>query len=167
MSMFPIASSVVGSSGATSIIFNNIPQTFTHLQIRGFASTNSGSTAALLQFNSDSAANYAYHFLIGDGSSPTSGGVTSSTSIVFNAQTTSAFFASEIIDILDYTNTNKNKTVKVVNGYDNNTSGFIHFRSGLWTSTSAITTISISSTTFQQFTRFDLYGISTSNTTGA
>jgi hypothetical protein len=68
-----------------------------------------------------------------------------------------------IFDILDYTNTNKYKTVRMLGGVDFNGSGEVDFMSGLWLNTSAITRIdflpSYQSTQFQQYSSFALYGI--------
>jgi hypothetical protein len=46
-----------------------------------------------------------------------------------------------VIDILDYTNTNKYTTVRTLGGYDNNGSGAVALFSGLWLNTAAITSI--------------------------
>jgi hypothetical protein len=62
--------------------------------------------------------------------------------------------------VLDYGNTNKNKTVKTLAGYDGNGSGEIWFTSTLWNNTNAITSMTISSNfNFTQYSSFALYGI--------
>ena len=66
----------VGSGGVGSITFTSIPTTYTHLQIRGIVQTNRatyGIDEGYLTFNGDSGSNYAYHYMYGDGSSPTAG----------------------------------------------------------------------------------------------
>jgi hypothetical protein len=176
--MYPIASVTLGS--ANPISFSSIPQTFTHLQVRVFGRSQGGGNATFnLQINGDSGANYGYgyHYVLGDGASTSSGttGSSSQTSIQFpniaSSSETSGVFGSVVIDILDYTNTNKNKVTKAIGGYDNNGSGKIQLTSGLWLNTAAITSLSFASSvspyTFAAGTRFDLYGIQTSNATGA
>jgi hypothetical protein len=73
----------------------------------------------------------------------------------------SSVFAANVIDILDYANTNKYKTTRSFSGADNNGSGFVQFMSGLWMNTAAITSITIlpNSDNFAQYSSFALYGI--------
>ena len=59
------------SAGSTSATFTSIPSTYKHLQIRCISRRNDAGSALgtdLIQFNSDSSANYAWHNLSGDGS---------------------------------------------------------------------------------------------------
>jgi hypothetical protein len=73
-----------------------------------------------------------------------------------------------ITDILDYTNTNKNKTIKSISGYDKNGGGAVMISSGAWYNTSAVTQINCyESANSAQYSRIDLYGISISSATGA
>ena len=173
MSMVWIAGSTVGAGGTTNFEFNNIPQTFTHLQLRIFGrSTLSASLDNLsMYFNNDTGSNYATHFLSGNGSSASSGAFTSQPRFyipsLFPAATT-AQMAASVIDILDYTNTNKNKTVRILTGFDANGSGTVALVSGLWMSTAAITRFNAeTSANIVAGSRFDLYGITTSQVTGA
>jgi hypothetical protein len=119
-----------------------------------------------ITFNSDTGSNYANHYLYGDGGGTGAGANSSQTSMQnwvmsTDAANTSVFGAS-VIDILDYSNTNKYKTLRSLGGFDNNGDGYIVLNSGLWQSTSAITSISItmnSGTSFKQYSSFALYGI--------
>jgi hypothetical protein len=169
-----IAGQTLGSAG--SITFSSIPQTFTHLQVRLTSRSDYASTTAsvFMRFNGDSGANYVYHYLLGDGSSATSGASTGSTvAWVGNmpaASSTANVFASTIVDILDYTNTNKNKTTRSLDGYDTNGAGQTYLSSNLWLNTAAITSILLVSgggANFVANTRADLYGITSSEVTGA
>lgn len=173
MSMFPIASITAPSGSISAFDFQNIPQTFTHLQLRVFGySTLSASVDNLaMYFNNDVTNSYATHSLIGNGSSASSSGFVSEPRFylpsVFPANNT-AQFCSAIIDVLDYTNTNKNKTVRMLHGYDANGSGITGLGTGLWLSTNAINRFSGgTSANIAQFSRFDLYGITDSPRTGA
>ena len=61
----------------------------------------------------------------------------------------SNIFGFSIIDIADYTNTNKYKTMRSLLGYDTNSAyGQVNFASALWMSTAAISSISISMVKF-------------------
>jgi hypothetical protein len=66
-----------------------------------------------------------------------------------------------IIDIQDYSSTSKNKTVRTFSGVDFNGSGSVNLYSSLWMSTSAISSLTLTSNTgeFSTNTTFALYGI--------
>ena len=174
MSMYPIASTTLASAGA--ITFSSIPQNFTHLQIRISARSDFASAVAsgFIRFNGDSGSSYPYHYLQGDGSSLVSTGTTAgSVGFLGNfpaASTTANIIESSIVDILDYTTTTKNKTIKAFSGFDANGTGQVFFASSLWLSTAAISSILLVSgggANFIAGTRADLYGIPISNVTGA
>lgn len=158
-----IATVTVGSGGAADISFTSIPSTFTHLQIRGIARSASGGASALFyKINNDtSVSNYSTHLLDGNGSSASAYGAADD----WPQGTLSGFsnsFAVYVIDILDYTNTNKYKTIRSLSGFDNNGSGTVRFSSGAtYINTNAITQIDLvpGSSTLQQYSSFALYGI--------
>jgi hypothetical protein len=164
-----IATTVVDGSGQASVTFSSIPQTFTHLQIRCIARyTGTAYNNLLGQFNGDTTfTNYRWHYLTGDGSSAAAGSVQSSGAplsmgLVAGTAQTTGVFAAQFIDILDYTNTNKYTTIRVLNGMDNNGSGEIRLVSGLWMNTNAITSITLTAqggNNFAQYSSFALYGI--------
>jgi hypothetical protein len=161
-----LATVTVPSGGVASITFAGIPSTYKHLQIRYFSRDNAagGNNNLLVTFNNDTAGNYSWHYLTGDGSSAFAGANTSTTSIlsgkVAAATAGASIFGVGVIDILDYQNTNKYKTLRALTGNDNNGSGSVFYASGLWQSTSAITSISLSSgNTQQQYSQFALYGV--------
>ena len=161
-----IATVTVGSGGQSSISFSSIPSTYKHLQIRAIAqdsATNPPYNAGLT-FNSDSGSNYAVHWIAGDGATASSFANYNTTYIEFgylNSYTTATSYSACVIDILDYADTNKYKTSRMLQGYDKNGSGRVDLTSGLWRSTSAISTITISSlgTSLRQYSHFALYGI--------
>jgi hypothetical protein len=72
-------------------------------------------------------------------------------------------FSASIVDILDYANTSKYKTIRVLAGADvnNQTGTTFGLSSGSWRSTSAVTSITIGTSgfNFAQYTQFALYGI--------
>jgi len=167
-----IATTTVGSGGTSTITFSSIPATFTHLQIRISSQTNRGTYGtdyALMRLNSDSAGNYSRHFVGGDGSTTLAGGTVNGTFIAGPATgtNTGSTFGGAIIDILDYANTNKYKTIRILNGNDLNGTvggygGEIYLLSGNWRDTSAVSSISFvpnSGTLFNQYSHFALYGI--------
>lgn len=157
-----IATTTVGSGGASSISFSSIPSTYKHLQLRVITGSNPGGYNSGLRFNSDSGSNYYGHALYGSGSTAGSFSLGSQTfaSISFNGISNTEF-SPTIVDILDYTNTNKNKVIRSLTGRNNNASGDIYLMSGSWGNTNAITDITIvaPSATFIQYSSFALYGI--------
>jgi hypothetical protein len=161
-----IATTTVGSGGAADVTFSSIPATYTHLQIRGISRNASATDTISIRFNSDTGSNYTWHQLRGNGS--VTAGTSSSPSVTFMeipytsySGTTANVFAGAVIDVLDYANTNKYKTVRGLGGADQNGSGSIFFTSGLWQSSSAITTIRLfpSSGNLAEYTQYALYGI--------
>ena len=158
-----IATTTVGAGGSSSITFSSIPSTYTHLQIRVMAI---GSAAeGYMRFNSDTGSNYSYHVLYGNGSSAGATSSTSTTRVLGTGFAAGASSATNpyvtVIDILDYANTNKYKTTRALDGQDLNGSGIIDLNSGLWQSTSAITTVNLfcNSGSYNQYSSFALYGI--------
>ena len=172
--MFPIRSYVVPSGGAASVTFSSIPSTYSHLQLRYVSRMNTAATWDYdkITFNSDTGSNYAWHHIYGNGASVVAGNATTQTYAYSGAMTSNnagaSLFGSTVTDILDYTSTNKYKTVRSLTGYDNNGSGAndiskgaVFLRSGLWMNTNAITTITLTPDTgsFVQYSLFSLYGI--------
>lgn len=159
------------SSNATEIEFTSIPATFKHLQIRGIARNNRATTNnnTHLQVGNgsiDTGANYTYHTIRGNGSTVTVDGLGSQVKTDYHvtpaANANANVFGAQVWDILDYANTSKYKTMRVLSGADNNSDGIIEFTSSVWQSTSAITNLkfTLSSTpSFVQYTQFALYGI--------
>jgi hypothetical protein len=158
--MEPIASTLVGAGGVKLITFTDIPQGYKHLQLRA---TPKVAVAVNMYFklNGDaSTTNYIYHYMYGDGATPSAGwssGVAVNGYIGYVSQTQPAAF---IMDILDYTNTNKNKTIRTLLGVDGNGAGNVMMSSALWLNTAAIDKIEITSAqTIAEYSRFSLYGI--------
>jgi hypothetical protein len=158
----------VGSGGSSTISFSSIPSTYKHLQIRGILRTNDTGTwnNQGMQFNGDTGSNYAFHTLYGNGSTASATATTSASSYndfmrAASNSLTAGIFGASVVDILDYTNTSKYKTVRVLAGGDSNGAGMIGLTSGLWMNTNAITSITIipSGGTAIQYSSFALYGI--------
>ena len=179
--MVPLGMVQVGSGGQSTISFTSIPATYKHLQIRITAQSNRGTYAIddiRMRLNSDTAANYSSHYLMGNGSTANPGVETSATSILTGDRNlvTSVItntFGVSVIDILDYASTTKAKTMRSLYGGDTNgvgASGYIPtigLGSGAWYKNSssvyeAVSTILLYpeyGTLFTQYSSFGLYGI--------
>lgn len=163
---FESIQTVIATATMTSISFTNIPQNYRHLQIRGIgrrsglSGANGGSLAVRLN---SASSGYNFHNLRGDGSSVTSAAATYFSEIAAQNQYSSAsqltnVFSAFIIDLLNYSSSDTNKTIRIFGGFDNNGAGGIGLNSGFLQSTSPITSITI----FDDFvarSSFALYGI--------
>lgn len=167
-----VALATAVTDGTTQgVTFSSIPQDYTHLQIRCFV--RNGASApnpdyTLMQINGDTAANYINHGFYTNGSSVTSDMFNNSTygfcgpfSYNSGAYSTANMWTSIVIDLLDYTNTNKFKAIRSIGGYDANGSGFVGIYSGMWRNTAALTSIKISAANAAEVGNsvYTLYGI--------
>lgn len=153
--MFPLQVLTVGSAGASSVTFANIPSTYAHLQVR-ILYKNSAGGSTFMTLNSTSATKG--HYLYAEQTTASSG--VSGTNFIANAS--SSYFGVAIVDILDYTNTNKNVTVRTLAGWDGNGAGQISINSQFYNlSSTAVNRMTFTPTsgTFNQYTQFALYGV--------
>ena len=175
MSMFPI---YTGEFAGGEVRFSNIPQTFEHLQIRVFGRSayNLAVGWSGLYFNDTPATgSYPAHSAIGNGSAAVGSGFTGFNQIIPDTEafpsavSTANVYANLIWDIYDYASTSRKKTVRALQGYENNIStGRVSISSGAWDNTSAISTIQVSCIGgFASGSRVDLYGITSNTVTGA
>ena len=160
------------SSPTSSITFSSIPSTFKHLQIRGIVRTTRATNEdyIIYNFNGDSTnGNYVYgHQLYATSASgPTSGyngvGTCCIVERVPGADQTSNTFAPMLIDIIDYSNTNKYKISRAHTGFSlSSGTPRVDMASNLWKATSAISSIVFApgiGANFATNTRLSLYGI--------
>jgi hypothetical protein len=156
-------SSVTLSATQSSITFSGIPATYTHLQIRMITLVDISTVNTHITVNSDSGSNYSWHELYGDGATVTAGAGATQTFMKagITQSTTTGYTGAAIVDILDYANTNKYKTIRVLTGSDANGSGYAILRSGNWRNTNAITSITLTagSNNLKQYSSFALYGV--------
>jgi hypothetical protein len=148
------------SASASSISFAGIPSGYKHLQIR-YSLTAAAPADTTIRFNGDTSAAYSSHLLRGNGAAAQAYSYTSQTSayVQFNIGHNTSV---AVIDILDYQNTNKNKTIRSLAGWDNNAiNGEIDLWSGAWYNTSAVTSLVLTAvtTTFSTNSIFALYGV--------
>jgi hypothetical protein len=154
-----------GSSGL--ITFSSIPSIFKHLQLRFIGkdtySGGAGPSNMQIRMNSDSTeANYYYHYLRGNGStaSASAGNSPSFLASVSTSSDNADIFGVGVIDILDYGNTSKNTTTRILGGLDYNGSGVVQLVSILWNNTAAVNSVTLyNATGWTTETQFALYGI--------
>jgi hypothetical protein len=158
-----------GTGSSNTISFNSIPSTYKHLQLRGIVkSTVAGSSfgSVLLTFNSDSSSSYTRHIIYGNGTTAYAYGLGATAAWAiggndFPSAGYTSIVGGQIVDILDYADTNKNKTVRALTGCDVNGAGEILSSSTVYLKTNAITSIQLvaSSGNYSTLTQYALYGI--------
>ena len=149
-----------GSSGTITFNVSSLSG-YKHLQIRYISKNTASGTDAYIQFNSGTDSVYR-HQLLGNGSSASASSNSGIAYILLTSGSSgTSMYGVGVIDILDYASTSKAKVVRTLSGYDLNGSGLVGLGSALWTSTSAITEISIKSagTNFDTNTQYALYAI--------
>lgn len=157
-----IATTTVGAGGSSTVTFSSIPSTYTHLQLR-FSATMAADANIRHYVNGDTSANKVAHELVAYGNSGPNAGASTGESQPVLSVGQNTYPAVAVVDFLDYTNTNKYKVWRVLTGTDSNITNLarIYFKSILWMSTSSITSITLvaDGTTFNQYSKFALYGI--------
>jgi hypothetical protein len=153
-----------GTGGSSEIIFSSIPSSYKHLQVRVVSLSTGTPDWISLRINGDTnTSNYRMHHFYGDGSSALAqaiqGGTYTPIQLMIGGSTTQPSIS--VMDFIDYANTNKNKTMKALHGWDTNGSGSIRVESILWQNTAAINELRflLYSTFFNSNTRIALYGI--------
>jgi hypothetical protein len=170
-SYFSIASTRLTSS-QNSVVFSNIPQIYTHLQVRISGRSTGAFTYSgiYLNYNSDSTNLYSFSALYGDGSTAAAsarGLASDNTTVCQNIAGNNSIALTSgavIVDILDYTNTNKFKTTRSLGGFSNNGLGSpkstTNVNASYYGSTNAITSITCTTDNdFNAYTQISLYGI--------
>jgi hypothetical protein len=164
-----ITTTILGSA-TPSVTFDisSFASTYKHLQIRMVAreSGTGGSPSLNMRFNGNSSSIYASHFLFGTGSSVASSGLASQDRMflatISDSTKTSGIFTPIVTDILDFSSSTKNTTVRTL--YGNVVTGtglYVGFYSALFNNTAAITSVELSSSVGNLVagSRFSLYGI--------
>ena len=166
-------STVTLSTNTTSITFAGIPQGYKHLQVRIFARSNRATFPLddpWFRFNGDSGNNYTTHAVYGDGATASAYASAPRSNIYgVGSMATSAGsgWSAGVLDILDYSNTSKNKTTRWLQGFDTNGTvagygGYIDLLSGSWMNTSAVNSITFEldgGRSYTQYSQFTLYGV--------
>ena len=168
-----IATTTVGSGGASSIDFSSISQTYTDLVLKISARTSASGNVIDLRIrvgngSVDTGSNYNYVELtaIPNASIVAGGGGTTDrfNTIHPGSSATASTFGSVDIYIPNYTSANKKSMSTDAITENNSANTQLRLQAWLWDSTSAINTISIypASGTLDQYSTATLYGIKNS-----
>jgi hypothetical protein len=164
----------VGSGGQASIDFTSIPSTYTDLSLVVSARATSGSaygTGLKMVFNNVTSAQYTWKNLQGYDSTADSNGTASADVYVTagqmpTANQTASVFGSNNIYIPNYAGgSNKSISAEAVTEQNATTGWIVNMIAGLWSNTSAINRITLSTgngSNFVQYSNAYLYGIKNS-----
>lgn len=164
-----LETTVLGSAATVTFTGLGSYSDYKHLQLRMVTRSNSTTNNINITFNS-STTGYAWHRLWGNSSSVQSGNSTNENSIQLSqvltpSDHTANAFSSQVIDILDFSSSSKNTTIRALGGNHSSSGGGTSFLiglfSGLWNNTAAVTSISltVSGGNFAANSRFSLYGV--------
>lgn len=169
--MVAIQTVTVGAGGASSIEFTSIPQTYTDLVIVCSARNSSSSGIDMgMRFNGNTGTNYSYRSVYGSGSTASSGSASSETLFTragYSAGSgyTASTFSNVSYYIPNYTSSN-NKSVSIDGANEQNSStAYAQLVAGLWSQTSAITSVTLyvnsanTADNFAQYSTATLYGV--------
>jgi hypothetical protein len=157
----PISTQTLASAVGT-VTFSSIPATYTDLRFV-INPVLSAIASARIRFNGDTASNYSFTGMSGDGTSATSYRLSSQNRgyYTYNAIPSTSFDGNALIDVFNYTNTT---TAKTYISRANSLSGYSAAEAivGLWRATpAAITSVafSLDSGNYNIGSTFTLYGI--------
>lgn len=154
------------TSDNTFIDFTNIPQTYKHLKVVALMRGSAGLNNHSMRLNGDSGASWQLGFSGSDGGGSSSGGAyvtPAANTFIYGTSNTSIRIINEI-NINNYTDTNKWKTAdmwiyshhNVGSGY---TSMIIQYGIGHWKNTSAVTSVTFTTSSPNAGSKFELYGL--------
>jgi len=147
------------SSATSSVTFGSIPNNYKDLIVVFNGGSSSGQAQAGVRLNSDSASNYSSVVMAGNATPPFSGSTT-----VAQLPITQAFAFtgtqgnSSIVQIMDYSATDKHKTALTRSNIPD-AAPLAH--AGRWANTNAVNTVSVIAFigSFSTGSTFSLYGI--------
>jgi hypothetical protein len=156
----PIATTTLGSA-ANTYTFSSIAGTYTDLVLVASGTVSLNGRDPSIRFNGDTASNYSYTNLSGNGTSASSSRVSNNTYIQMTtgAPWHTTTISNTILQVQNYSNATTYKTT--INRSNDTTYG-VDATVGLWRSTAAITSITVFLPTAHNFsigTTFTLYGI--------
>lgn len=155
----PIATTTLGAN-STSITLSSISSAYTDLRIIATGTATISAQIVGLRFNGDTATNYSWTYIAGNGSGATSSSAPTQSRIYCDYFYNSSNPSLIDINVFNYSSTTVNKTALVQNASDQNGSGQSVAVVGLWRSTTAINSITLYTTNAMVTgTTVTIYGI--------
>jgi len=165
---FDLLATTVLAASSASVVFNLTAaqqSSYKHLQLRVVARGSNAQQydTLAIQFNGDSATNYAYHYLNGASSAASSGNALTQSSLyafrIAGSTATTGAYAGGIMDILDAFSTTKAKVIRSFSGEIDTSYNQVILASGWWNNTAAISSLTLSTGSILAGSRFSLYGV--------
>jgi hypothetical protein len=169
LQLFKIATTTVGSGGASNVDFTSIPQGYTDLKVVINARSNYAGAVEgvnVIVNNDTDTSNNAYIYLQGNGSAASTSINTASAyqqlGLQDAANNTVNTFGNMEIYIPNYTSSNYKSLSGDSVTEDNATTAYTRLAAGLYKSTNAITRLTFNvalGTSWSQYSTFTIYGI--------
>ena len=169
---YDLLETTILTSPASSVTFSGLDaySDYKHLQIRATVSQTDNQHHYKMYVNGDTTAGkYRSHYLFGNGSSVSSDATTIPYfEIYYGSPRLGGSYPNSagalVTDILDFSNTSKNTTIRSIAGFhqDTNLGQGLSLNSGAWFDTAAVTSFSLKPTQTGNWTtncRFSLYGV--------
>lgn len=163
MTAYKSIMSIVLGSTASTVTFNNIPQTYSDIILVANFGRSAADTGSWFRVNNDSGTNYCTTNISGTGTSAISGKDFSvNVGRYFRSLSNQTTNNSIIMDFMNYANPNIYKTILTRGGTSAGTGSGTEANVNVWRSTSPITSISLitSTGTYSSGSVFNLYGLS-------
>ena len=155
----------VGAGGTTAIVLDNIPQTYDGLVVLVSVRNTGNGPDIAFKFNNNTS-NYTNRYLLGNGSSASSGSVYGYLLAVQPGTSTGGTFANCSMYVPNYTSSNAKSVSIDSTGENNATAATQIINAALWNNTTAINEITIwqvSNETLAQYSSVSIYGITAGN----
>lgn len=157
-----ISSVTVGAGGASSIDFTSIPNTYTDLvlKISGRTSAAVVNSGIYIKFNGSTTSYQSRNLYTTTGTSATTNNSADNYAGDINGGSSTAnVFGNWEVYIPNYAgSSNKSYSIDYAAENNSNPTG-LGFTAGLWSNTSAITSVSLTNVTFVQYSSATLYGV--------
>ena len=150
---------VPASSTVVAVTFSGIPSTYTDLIVRWSGRSSASSPEGTYVSFNGTTANFTGTYIIGDGTSPGTGSIPQYIGSTFGGGSTTNAHGSTFIHIPNYAS-GTTKTFVMHNCAENNAVlGYNNILGGQWANNAAISSITLTSTGWSQYSSFTLYGI--------
>lgn len=154
--------SVTLAASSSTVTFSSLPQNFRDLVLIASAASTGGGTNAAVRFNSDSGSNYSRVLMGANGVGAVGTAAGTQTGFQYDNwafTTTTLGNSNHILQIMDYSATDKHKTILA---RANRFGETIDALAGRWANTAAITSVQVVSFSGESYiagSTFTLYGI--------
>lgn len=152
--------SITLQEATASVSFSGIPQNYRDL-VLVVNGTNSANAFITLQFNGDTGSNYNMVWMQGSGAGATSSSSASQVEIITSQNNGGTALKTGLIQIMDYSATNKHKTVLARTDGENSGTRLTAALAARWANTVAISSIRVydgNGSNYLTGSTFNLYG---------